>query len=255
MPTPKTAEWIPVSLPPVSVLLGGDIPAPDTHPIQSTADAIWSYIATRFGLTPSLAPPQIYFQGFDRAMQSPEWTAWQKQWTRLHPDIWRDWIRLTAGGAETEVTDEWIGAHIDQVFPFPSTFLAFHYDGTNRIQMNPERTFGPDNYLDPAGIRRNLAAYGYYTMAHEMLHYALEARGIVPTRLHHCLYLRVRPGSNDRPIVEELADHLVERGFIPAYVRQMGLRNERYFNPCAALSPSDIKQVEGMLEDLRRATP
>ena len=40
-----------------------------------------------------------------------------------------------------EITDEWIGSHIEEVFPFPKTFLAFHYDGTNRIQMNPARTF------------------------------------------------------------------------------------------------------------------
>jgi len=243
----------PVTPGPGSVSLSGEVPDLDLPPVQPTADAIWTHIAHSFRLDPGVPPPEIYFQSFDQAVQTPEWTEWQKQWTRIHPDIWRDWVRLTRDGSQTEITDEWIGSHIEEVFPFPKTFLAFHYDGTNRIQMNPARTFGPWTQVDPSGVRRDLSGHGYYTMGHEMLHYALAARSVLPTRLHHCIFIHVPDDSDEKPLIEELADHLVDQGVTAAIVRHVGLRNERYFDPCGSVSGSEISQVEAFLQELRQS--
>jgi len=233
------------------VSLNGDVPLRYAPDIQEKADAIWSYLVRKVRLAPGTASPYIYFHRFDKATQSRKWTAWQTEWTRLHPGIWRDWTKLTRKGTEVEITDEWIRANIQVIFPFPSTFLAFHYDGTNRIQINPSRTFGASVQNDPYGVMRDLSGQGYYSMGHEMLHYALEAKGIGPTRLHHCLFIHAVPGDAAKPIMEEVADYLVDQKMVSVTAKLTGLRSERYFDPCHSLTRAELSRVEMLAGELQ----
>ncbi len=226
------------------VTLRGDVPVDDIPDIQQRSNEIWSYLARHLDLQGHARLPIIHFDPFDRNVQSPDWTAWQKEWTRTHPVIWRDWTALrstnvhAASGipenvsrwpherfphpaplpegdkerathdfhahTRTEISDQWIESNIDEIFPFPGNFLAFHYDGTNRIQINPNRTFRSSIQIDPYGVRRDLDGYGYYSVGHEMLHYALEIKGIVPTKLHHCLMLYAFEDHDTPGLMEQL---------------------------------------------------
>ncbi|MGA7979937.1 MAG: hypothetical protein WCA32_06880 [Chromatiaceae bacterium] len=234
-----------------SVSLTGDVPLRDFPNIQEKADEIWSYLVRKLRLGSDVAAPYIYFHSFDKRTQSRQWTTWQKEWTRLHPQIWRDWTKLTRKGTRVEITKEWIDSNIDEIFPFPVSFLAFHYDGTNRIQINPSRTFGASVQNDPYGLRRDLNGQGYYSLSHEMLHYALEAKGIGPTRLHHCLFIHTAAGDDSKPVMEDLADHLLDKRVISITAKLMGLRSERYFDPCRSLTEAEMSRVEEMVSAVR----
>ncbi|MGB5736850.1 MAG: hypothetical protein WBM40_20655, partial [Thiohalocapsa sp.] len=244
-----------------AVILSGDVPLDDFPTLQQTADAIWAHLTHRVGIASHHPPPVIHFRPFDKAMQSDDWTTWQMDWTRTHPVIWRDWTALKAKGTskdiplDGEVSQGWIDDHIAEIFPFPKTFLAFHYDGTNRIQINPERTFLASVQLDPYGIRRDFDGRGYYSLAHEMLHYALELRGVVPTKLHHCLMV-FQPADDDGvAMMEEVADYLVDSGTMASIARHRGLQSERAFSPCAALTDAERGAVDGFYAQLQAATP
>lgn len=226
------------------VALSGDVPLDYFPDIQSKSDTIWSHLEKRLSLRGDQPAPVVHFSLFDRGTQSPAWTAWQKSWTRSHPVIWSDWTALRSQGERIEISRQWIDENIDEIFPFPKTFLAFHYDGTNRIQINPKRTFLASVQLDPYGIRQDLDGRGYYTEAHEMLHYALELKGVVPTKLHHCLML-YRPPEGDTPaILEQIMDFLVQEKMLAASARYRGLSSERSFAPCAKLTADELAEVD-----------
>jgi hypothetical protein len=241
------------------VILTGDVPLDDFPEIQRAADAIWAYLAERLEIGGDHSPPVVHFHPFDKAVQSDEWTSWQKYWTRTHPVIWRDWTALREKGASQDVpknaavSQAWIDANIDEIFPFPKTFLAFHYDGTNRIQINPARTFLASVQIDPYGVRRDFDGRGYYSLAHEMVHYALELRGVVPTKLHHCLMVFEPSGDDAAAIMEQVADFLVDTGTIAGIARYRGLQSERGFNPCAALNDAERHAVERFHAKLEEA--
>lgn len=226
-----------------SVTLQGDVPFDEIPGIQERSNRIWVFLADRFDLPSSVAPPVIYFYPFKKEIQSAEWTAWQKAWTRTHPTIWRDWTALRSPRSKVKISRQWIDSNIDQIFPFPGSFLAFHYDGTNRIQINPNRTFRQSLRMDTSGVRRDLDGFGYYTVGHEMLHYALEAKGVVPTKLHHCLILHA--GDDEAPsLMEQLADFLVDDGIMAPFSRHRGLMSERLLAPCKRLKNAELRQVE-----------
>jgi len=232
------------------VALGGDVPIDEFPDIQQRSDEIWSFLTRHLDLPSQHPAPIIYFHPFDKEAQSTEWTTWQKAWTLTHPVIWRDWTALRSHKSTTEISQQWIESNIDEIFPFPTNFLAFHYDGTNRIQINPNRTFRASVQLDPYGIRRNLDGYGYYSTAHEMLHYALEVKGIVPTKLHHCLTMYA-PEDQDTPgLMEQLTDYLVDTGTIAPISRYRGLSTERALAPCKGLSADELEQVARFREQL-----
>lgn len=225
------------------VALRGDIPIDDFPNIQQRSDKIWSYLTQQLDLPSHALPPVIYFHPFDKAAQSPAWTAWQKAWTRTHSVIWRDWTALRSHESTTEISQQWIDSNIDEIFPFPTNFLAFHYDGTNRIQINPDRTFRSSIQMDPYGIRRNLDGHGYYSTGHEMLHYALEIQGVEPTKLHHCLMLYAPEGQGCPGLMEQVADYLVEAGIIATISRYRGLSTEHTLAPCESLTADELEQV------------
>lgn len=232
------------------VALEGDVPIDDFPNIQRRSDEIWSFLTQHLGLPSQVPAPVIYFDAFDKGAQSPEWTAWQKVWTRTHLVIWRDWTALRSHKSTTEISQEWIDSNIDEIFPFPTNFLAFHYDGTNRIQINPDRTFRASMQMDPYGIRRDLDGYGYYSAAHEMLHYALEIKGIVPTKLHHCLMIYAPEDQYTPGLMEQLTDYLVDTGTIAPISRYRGLSTERALAPCEGLSADELEQVARFREQL-----
>lgn len=223
--------------------LRGEVPIEDYPDIQRKADAIWYHLVHRFRILDYVPMPEIRFHPFNREMQSGDWTAWQKTWTRTHPVIWRDWTALRERGSTVEISQDWIDRNIDEIFPFPASFLAFHYDGTNRIQINPDRTFRASIQRDPYGERRDMDGRGYYSMAHEMLHYALEVAGVVPTKLHHCLMLFGGVDQDGPGIMEQVADYLVEDRIIAPSSRLLGLRAERTLAPCRRLAADELRRV------------
>ena len=232
------------------VKLLGDVPFDGFPHIEDRSDEIWAFLTQRLELPAQDPAPVIYFYPFDRALQSADWTAWQKAWTRTHSTIWRDWTALRMTGSTEEISQQWIDSNIDEIFPFPDNFLAFHYDGTNRIQINPDRTFRASIQNDPYGVRRNLDGYGYYSASHEMLHYALELKGVVPTKLHHCLFLHTGEARETRGLMEEVADFLVDEGIVAPIARHRGLHSESMLAPCDRLTPDEKRQVERFSAEL-----
>lgn len=153
--------------------------------------------------------PVIYFSPFDPEQQDERWTEWQKDWSAEHKSVWADYRCEFLGQCDGVVSDEWIFENIAKAFPFPPHFLAYHYDDTNRIQINPKRTFYAYMQNDQYGIKRDFVGYGYYVTAHEMLHYTLEKKGIEP-RLHHCLF--VSPNRDNKSLVDRVAQFLIDEG-------------------------------------------
>jgi hypothetical protein len=239
----------------VQVALRGQVPVDDYPAIQSKSDRIWAYLAGRFALADLTAAPSVQFEPFDPAGQSPAWSAWQKAWIRTHPEIWHDWSAMQPARSGTDVSVEWIDSHVDSVFPFPKHFLAFHYDGSNRIQIDPNRTFIESMQIFLDGERRGRSGQGFYSLGHEMLHYALELRGVEPKRLHHCLMLYTH-GDDDTPaLMQEVADHLVEHQIIAPIARLRGLRTEHSLRPCARLTDDDLALVADFRKRLTASAP
>jgi len=237
------------------VALRGQVPVDDYPAIQSKSDLIWAYLADRFVLADLTAAPTVQFEPFDPAGQSPAWSAWQKDWIKTHPEIWHDWSAMQPARSGTNVSVEWIDSHIDSVFPFPKHFLAFHYDGSNRIQIDPNRTFIESMQIFLDGERRGRSGQGFYSLGHEMLHYALELRGVEPKRLHHCLMLYTL-GDDDTPaLMQEVADHLVEHQIIAPIARLRGLRTEHSLRPCARLSDDELALVADFRKRLSVSAP
>jgi hypothetical protein len=160
--------------------------------------------------------------------------------------IWADWTKIQGRKAPAVITREWVQQHPD-LFPFPKTFLAFHYDGTNRIQINPEPTFLHFFTNDPYGIKRDQVGFGYYSAGHELMHYTMEQRGI-PGRLHHCLFITPRAGKST--LMEEVAQFLIDKNISSSFVMFMGAQKEKDFDPCGQLSAEEKAQVKNLAAEL-----
>ena len=200
---------------------------------------VWEFLKGLGQASSGLTPPELYFSAFDPAKQDEAFTQWQTAWSQAHPDIYEDWICSYSGGerlhpdAHALCSDrprlkEWIAAHpeLAREYPFPAVFRAFHYDGTDRIQLSPGATF---TGVVLQGIRMEDLGTGYYAAGHEMLHYVLDSRGI-PGPEHHCLF--VTPRGAAPSYMSALVDFLVERGYAHFLIRKLGPEGEAALNPC-----------------------
>jgi hypothetical protein len=212
-------------------IIRGQLPEYSYPDLESKVGRIWEFAQTNVGVRGPLEPPIVYFCSFSPKAAAPEWQEWQRKWVSAHPEIWDDWRRNNPGSA--------IPADGN---PFPEHFFAFHYDGTNRIQVNPHRTFLPFYVNAPDGTKQDYTGAGYYSTGHELHHYALESLG-VPGPLHHCLFIKDRPRGR-KSMMEALADFLVEQNISASIIYHMGLNWERKLDPCARLSPEMLREVE-----------
>jgi len=237
-----------VALPALAeVTLVGNVPNFEIAHLQEKIDQIWSYEKATYLFKPeaqSLVPPEIGFYPFERDLKDSEWKAWQKDWIRDNPAVWLDWTVINHMPAQA-LTSNWISEHIDTVFPFPSTFLAFHYDNTNRIQINPARTFLAFYVNDPYGIKRDTVGNGFYSAAHEMLHYILENDGI-PGRLHHCLFISEKNGHS---LMGDMTKYLIAQNISAPLIEKVGLMSEQGMMPCEQLSTEERAQVRKVMDE------
>lgn len=225
------------------VSLEGHFPEVGFAGRQAIVDDVWAFVRALAGAPADTPPPLVHFSRFSVADQEPEWTAWQKGWVAGHPEIYADWLcqedfdsRYAEGHAlcgQRPRLLAWIAAHpeLSGEYPFPSTFRAFHYDGTNRIQIDPMTTYFAFYQNGPDGMPRDYVGLGYYVTGHEMMHYALERAG-VPGATHHCLFITPRGGAPS--YMEQLADFLAARGYSSYAVKRYGLGPEIALDPCRA---------------------
>jgi hypothetical protein len=211
----------------------GDFPHHAFPDAEARLAAIWDFVKTLGGPDQGLPAPRIVFSPFDPLVQRPDWTRWQSEWLcnapgqKLHPET-----KPLCG--DPSAADAWISAHpaVKANFPFPKQFRAFHYDGTDRIQIDPETTFLAHYQNGPSGFKEDLIGYGWHVAGHEMLHYVLENRGVPPTT-HHCVF--VTPQADGKSYLERLDEFLVEKGWgSPALLYRFGLAAERSMNPCGS---------------------
>lgn len=231
---------------------------PGTFPNRQAVLAdVWAHVQRDAGASAGLEAPYLYFSKFDPEAQDPEWTLWQKRWVAGHPAIYEDWLcrggdsagdaRWAEGrrlcGRRAELL-AWVGAHpeLQQQYPFPKSFRAFHYDGTNRIQIDPGSTFFAFYQNGPDGMPRDFVGLGYYVTGHELTHYALESRG-VPGERHHCLFVTADAAGGSP--MERLADFLIARGYASYAVKRYGLGPEIALDPCAAGSAPSASRSAG----------
>lgn len=221
----------------------------DFPELGERASMVWDFVQQLVALQGLVEAPYIYIAPFELESQSKEWTKWQRSWIRNHPEIWVDYIKTQKEIDTPERLQQWARENGDDIFPFPKVFLAFHYDGTNRIQINPFRTFYAHYVNDPYGIKRDFVGSGYYSTGHEMLHYALEVKGILPTRLHHCIFVKELP--NGKPaLLDQLAEFLINTEISAPIIELMGPGGERKAAPCSRLSDSDLRLAEEAVNQL-----
>ena len=209
---------------------------------------VWSFVRDRLDLKEETAAPRIYFYPFEKEKQSVEFSGWQREWLLKNHSVWQDWV-LIKNKQHIEITDEWIQQNIDQFFPFPKTFLAFHYDNTSYIQMNPKRTMLSSYQNDPYGVPRDFLGVGFYIMGHEMFHYGLQEKRILPGRIHHCLFVKPT-ASTDKSLMEELADFLIEHGLSSSSLRFFGPESEKKFDPCQKLDAKELLETTNFLKEI-----
>ncbi|MGZ3692850.1 MAG: hypothetical protein ACXWQO_01280 [Bdellovibrionota bacterium] len=214
----------------------GDAPLFEYPGLQEKIDRTWQYEKKKYLADKEVKDPEIYFFPFDRAQESAEWVTWQNNWILENPAIWLDWTQIEGNNAPKEITKDWVQQNIVKLFPFPKTFRAFHYDGTNRIQISAGTTFLPYYVNDPYGMKVDNIGFGFYTAAHEMLHYTFEQRGI-PGRLHHCIFISERP--NKKTPIQDAVQFLLDQKISNPYAMFMGADKENDFNPCGALSKDE----------------
>jgi hypothetical protein len=138
---------------PAGPLLTGHFPEGAFPDRERVIADIWSFVKTLGKARADLPPPTIYFSPFDPAQQDADWTAWQKTWAAANADVYVDWLCSVGRKKYPEVTDAdcargrdrlkiWLASHpeVKEQFPFPPVFRAFHYDGTDRIQITTPRS-------------------------------------------------------------------------------------------------------------------
>ena len=208
------------------VILKGDVPSFEFPHLQQQSDSIWSFIKETINIS-NIAPPIIYFSSFDKKSQDEKLTSWQMQWASKNPFIWIEYIRYKKLNSST-ITPEWIEEFLKNSYPFPKHFIAFHYDNTNYIQINPKRAFLSLYQNDPYGVKKDMAGLGFYIMGHEMLHYAFQEKNIFSQnqKIHHCLFiLPLLP--NKKSVLEALSDYLIARQFSFSAIKMLGLQSEK----------------------------
>lgn len=218
------------------VTLVGKVPNFEYPKMQQIANQIWNYENSRYLNGMQSLAPEIHFFAFERSQESADWVAWQNDWIRQNPSVWVEWAQA-GGHVPLPVTSEWVEQNINAVFPFPKQFQALHYQNTNKIQINAERTFLPFYVNNGMGIKSDTMGMGYYTMAHEMMHYTLQSMNI-PENLHHCLFVLPGP-KGETSLIEETVQTMINMGVVSKMVLPMGAKKEQEMHPCERLSAED----------------
>lgn len=224
-----------------------------SHPgLQEKLNAIWNFSSGNLAQldTEKLEAPQVHLEPFTRAQQSPQWTAWQNEWIVKNADVWLEWTQIP-GHTRADITQDWVRAHLSEIYPFPASFRGFHYEGSNHLQVNPETTYMAFYQTGPFGLPKDMVGYGYYVTGHEMTHYALSQRGI-PDTLHHCIYI-TEPSNGSPSLMQRMTDFLVDREISSFSVDRYGLQQEIVLNPCAMLSATDRAKALRYAEELSQA--
>lgn len=182
----------------------GEIPDHSFKVMEQRLTEIWEYVKVLGHAPKDLPPPHIYLSSFSTEDQPKELTEWQATWLKEHPLV---------------------------PHPFPKTFRGFHYDGTNKIQIDPQTTFFHYQFYSasPAGVKTDWVGYGYYVAAHEMLHYVLETRG-VPALLHHCVF--ILKFENKPSFMERISQYLIDKEYSSKLIVKIGVQQELILNPC-----------------------
>lgn len=228
------------------VVMDGDVPTYASPGLQQKLDQIWEHERARY-LVQSPVPPEIHFYEFDRQSEPVSFQEWQNKWLVDHIDPWHDWAVLNNMSLKV-LTPDWIKNHVDSVFPFKSDFRALHYEDTNQIQLSPKETFLLYYVVGPYGNKEEHMGYGYYSSAHEMLHYVFAQRGI-PEKLHHCLFVSPQPKVGKSPI-QEAVDYLIEQNISSPMINRVSVIVEESFSPCDQLSDAERAQVASLAATL-----
>ena len=212
------------------VVLKGDIPFFEFPRIQQQSNIIWAFIKKTLNLS-HIEPPTIYFSPFGKTSQDQQLINWQAQWISQNPFIWAEYAHYTKITPST-INPEWIKEFLKHSLPFPKHFIAFHYDNTNYIQISPQRAFLSYYQNDPYGVKKDMVGLGFYIMGHEMLHYAFQEKGILPSSNHHCLFtLPLLP--NKQNVLEALSNFLIDKQFSYApIIKMLGPEREKRLQPC-----------------------
>jgi uncharacterized protein YbaP (TraB family) len=167
------------------------------------AARIWEFVKTLAQAPASLPPPRIRFETFDPQRAGLDTLAWIDDWGKAHPDV---------------------------VLPFPKTMQGYYFEGTGLAQIAPG-VFRRHYQTDPAtGLKRDFVGLGYYSLGHEMLHYAFEQKG-VPIAGHHCAFLE--GGGNS--LSERLAAFLSDAGLSSMlFIQRDAISAERRLSSCPA---------------------
>ncbi len=218
------------------VILKGNIPYFEFPKLKAQANLIWNFIKISLNLPNSIQPPYIYFSPFNKDKQDKDFTDWQTKWILNNKYIWEEYYRYSN--------------NFDSDFPFPKNFIAFHYDNTNYIQIDPKRSFLLYYQNNPYGVKEDLVGIGFYIMAHEMLHYAFQEKKILPTKNHHCLFIHPL-SSHNKSILGVLSDFLIINKLSSPIIKVLGLKKEELLLPCNDIKDisSITKQANSQLKD------
>ncbi|MDE0518912.1 MAG: hypothetical protein OXH36_05090 [Bdellovibrionales bacterium] len=213
-----------------SVTLRGDVPFFEFPHLQKQSNSIWAFIKRTLNLPPEVPPPVIYFFPFEKEKQDQHLTVWQRQWLENNSLIWMEYIRHEKISPST-ITPEWIANFLENSLPFPKNFIAYHYENTNYIQLNPKRVFFSYYQNDPYGVKKDMVGLGFYIMGHEMLHYAFQEKKIFPPENDHCLFtLPLLP--NQQSVLGALSSFLIDNEISFSSVKLLGLKKDESLQPC-----------------------
>lgn len=197
--------------------------------LEDKISLTWNFIKARTGLDQQniqVKAPVINFEPFVFSKETPSWVQFQKQWIKDHSEIWDDWNKLSDGAQPEEEGN-----------PFPKNFTAFEYYGTSHIQVNPEFSFFPYYKYDNQGLEQDLVGLGYYSVGHELYHYALSLMN-VPIKLHHCIFVQDNT-KTDNNLVSDLSEFLIDHQISSFLAKAQGSDAEILINPCKDLSSEE----------------
>lgn len=168
-----------------------DVQGPNSSSLQPSVNGSWEYIRHLLQISSDPAPV-IYFYYFDRATQPVLLTTLQDRMIEKFPEDLRndpESIRRSFKALS--------GITYDADLFSPRSPLRGRV-----IQINPARSFD----IESGGLR----GYGLYLTAHEMLHYALNRKGI-DKKYHHCLM--VEENAAGESLMLKIARDLVGHGW------------------------------------------
>lgn len=178
----------------VFILISWGLPSPatvtvqglNTPGLQNSIEGSWEYIRRLVGIEAEPAPV-IYLYPFDRNTQPALATSLQDQTIARIPEL-RDNPEL----AQRFFSILYGITYDADLFPADSPLRG------RLIQVNPNRSFN----VETGGHR----GYGLYLTAHEMLHYALNRKGIA-AKFHHCLM--IEENGNGESLMLKVARDLI----------------------------------------------